>query len=163
MTNTLQQTNTMKYMAQPTHDQLQESIQVLQQMAELGYDEYLQRCKDRINNNKVNLAIFRFYAAKKQDKDEIYSLTKQLFETEILEKIKEDKQKTRELYKTTDINDLQKRANNNSNDLVIVWTKYYTNDKTNDLGNPVVHKVMYIAEQVYVPKLQKNVYKDLIQ
>lgn len=79
-------------------------------------------------------------------------MTKELFEKEILEKIRADKQNTVEMYKAQSIVDLQKRANQWSNDVVIVWV----DDKNKD------HKMMYVAEEVYAPKLQKHIYKDLV-
>lgn len=110
MTTTIQ-TLTPVSMAQPTRDQLSKSMQALQEVAEAGYDLYLENCRDQRWSATLNINIYRFYAAKASDKDEIYWMTKELFEKEILSKIREDKQKTHEMYKAQAIVDLQTRAN----------------------------------------------------
>lgn len=143
-------------MAQPTRDQLSKSMQALQEVAEAGYDLYLENCRDQRWSSTLNINIYRFYAAKASDKDEIYWMTKELFEKEILSKIKEDKQKTHEMYKAQAIVDLQTRANHWSNDVVIVRVKYYEDTQGKS------QKLMYVAEEVYAPKLQKHIYKDLV-
>ena len=143
-------------MAQPTRDQLSKSMQALQEAAEGGYDLYLEKCRDQRRSSTLNINIYRFYAAKAADKDEIYWMTKELFEKEILNKIREDKQKNSEMYKAQAIADLQTRANQWSNDVVIVRVKYYEDTK----GKP--QKLMYVAEEVYAPKLQKHIYRDLV-
>lgn len=143
-------------MAQPTRDQLSKSIQALQEVSEGGYDLYLEKCRDQRQSSALNINIYRFYAAKYADKDEIYWMTKELFEKEILNKIREDKQKTNEMYKAQAIADLQTRANHWSNDVVIVRVKYYDDTQ----GKP--QKLMYVAEEMYAPKLQKHIYKDLV-
>lgn len=143
-------------MAQPTRDQLSKSMQALQEVAEAGYDLYLENCRDQRWSSTLNINIYRFYAAKASDKDEIYWMTKELFEKEILSKIREDKQKTHEMYKAQAIVDLQTRANQWSNDVVIVRVKYYEDTQGKS------QKLMYVAEEVYAPKLQKHIYKDLV-
>lgn len=110
MTTTIQ-TLTPVSMAQPTRDQLSKSMQALQEAAEGGYDLYLEKCRDQRRSSTLNINIYRFYAAKAADKDEIYWMTKELFEKEILNKIREDKQKNSEMYKAQAIADLQTRAN----------------------------------------------------
>ena len=143
-------------MAQPTRDQLSQSMQALQEAAEAGYDLYLENCRKPKRSGTLNLNIYRFYAARSEDKDDMYWMTKELFEKEILNKIREDKQKNSEMYKAQAIADLQTRANQWSNDVVIVWVKYYDDTQGNH------HKMMYVAEEMYVPKLQKHCYKDLV-
>jgi len=143
-------------MAQPTRDQLSKSMQALQEAAEAGYDLYLEKCREPKRSSTLNINIYRFYAAKYADKDDMYWMTKELFEREILNKIREDKQKSHEMYKAQAIVDLQARASQWSNDVVIVRVKYYEDTQ----GKP--QKLMYVAEEVYAPKLQKHIYKDLV-
>ena len=92
MTTTIQQL-TVQSMAQPTRDQLSQSMQALQEAAEAGYDLYLENCRKPKRSGTLNLNIYRFYAARSEDKDDMYWMTKELFEKEILNKIREDKQK----------------------------------------------------------------------